>query len=70
MKFDQIKEYIDTLLKKNFTGQIRINCHKGDISEKVEVKQTHHLLIEKGEKDEKMLSWNSWKRFKEIWEKI
>lgn len=49
MKFNQLIEYIDTLLKKNFTGQIRLNCHKGDISEKIEVKQTHHLL-KQGEK--------------------
>ena len=50
MKLEFIKEYIDTLLKKNFTGQIRLNCHKGDISEKIEVKQSHHLNNEKGEK--------------------
>jgi len=56
MKTDFVKdhpllEYIDNLLEdRNFTGQIRINVHKGSISTKVEVKQSHHLKGE-GEKN-------------------
>ena len=50
MILSKIIAYLKSLCDNSFTGQIRINVHEGDISEKIEVKQSHHLNNEKGEK--------------------
>lgn len=43
MTFDLLIAYIGKLIEDKCTGQVRVNLHKGDLSEKIEVKLPHHL---------------------------
>ncbi len=44
-KFMSLVNYIKTLIDNKFTGELRINLHKGNISHKVYVNKSEELPV-------------------------
>ena len=42
-KLEKLLQLIKQFINIKKSGQIRINLHEGNLSEKVEIKETHHL---------------------------
>jgi len=42
-KLEKLLKLIKEFLEKKKSCQIRVNLHEGNLSEKIEVKETHHL---------------------------
>ncbi len=43
MNLQKLIQYLNELIKINFTGQLRLNFHEGNLSEKVEKKESVRL---------------------------
>lgn len=42
-KLKLLLAFLKNLMDAKWTGQIRLNLHEGNLSEKIEKKETHHL---------------------------
>ena len=43
-KLESLLKLIKDLMEKRFTGQLRLNFHEGNLSERIEIKEKKNLI--------------------------